>query len=448
LESIWSATASLKQWDPLREDIQTDVLVIGGGMAGILCAHALQNAGRQVVVAEGRRVGGGVTQNTTAQLNTQQGLIFSKFIKAMGREKTSLFIQANQQAIEVFRALSRTIDCDLEDKDAHLFSRTDRQGLEEEVQALQSLGIKAEFLEELPLPVPIAGAVRFPSQAQFHPLRFLEGISRNLRIYENTFVKGLEGTTAYTDRARIRAKRIIVATHFPFLNTHGTYFLKMYQHRSYVIALKAAPDLEGMYLEETMDGLYFRNARGMLLLGGGDHRTGKQGGNWQVLRELAREAYPQAQEQYAWATQDCMTLDEIPYIGPYSPRTPGLYVATGFNKWGMTGSMISAMLLTDLINGKRNEFAPVFDPSRSMALGQLLLNVGSALAGMAYPTAKRCPHLGCGLRWNPIEHTWDCPCHGSRFTQKGSLIDNPATGGIFGEKGKVPTGDAGQSRGS
>lgn len=437
MKSMWSATVSPRQWEPLRGEVQTDVLVIGGGMAGLLCAHMLQSAGRQALVVEGRRVGTGVTASTTAKITAQHGMVFAPLLKSIGREKTAQYLEANQKAVKAFKALAHTIPCDLEGKDAHVFSRTDRKGLEEETKALQSLGIRAELVEGLPLPVSAAGAVRFPDQAQFHPLRFLLGLSQGLRIHEHTFVRGLEGTTAYTREGRIRAKAVIIATHFPFLNTHGGYFLKMYQHRSYVIALEDGAQLQGLFLEETEDGLSMRNAGNMLLVGGGDHRTGKTGGNWQVLRELAKEAYPHSREKYAWATQDCMTLDGIPYIGRYSPHTPGVYVATGFNKWGMTGSMVAAMILTDLINAKRNDYAPAFDPARKMAVGQLLANIGSSLTGMAYPTARRCPHLGCGLRWNPVQRTWDCPCHGSRFEREGSLIDNPAMGGIGKEKGKV-----------
>ena len=121
-----------------------------------------------------------------------------------------------------------------------------------------------------------------------------------------------------------------------------------------------------------------------------------------------------------------MTLDDVPYIGQYSKNTPNFYVATGFNKWGMTSSMVSASILTDIILGRKNEFAPVFSPSRSMMRPKLLLNALQAGAGWLTPTAKRCPHLGCALKWNSAEHTWDCPCHGSRFSQDGILLENPA----------------------
>ena len=123
-----------------------------------------------------------------------------------------------------------------------------------------------------------------------------------------------------------------------------------------------------------------------------------------------------------------MTLDGAPYIGPYSASTQGLYVATGFQKWGVTSAMVSAMLLCDLVQGKKSQYADVFSQSRSILHPQLAVNALEAAAGLLTPAAKRCPHMGCALKWNPWEHTWDCPCHGSRFTQEGGLIDNPATG--------------------
>ena len=221
-----------------------------------------------------------------------------------------------------------------------------------------------------------------------------------------------------------------MATHFPFLNRHGSYFLKMYQHRSYVLALEHAANVGGMYVDEAAEGLSFRNAQGMLLLGGGSHRTGKQGGGWRELEAFAKRHYPRAHIRYRWAAQDCMTLDGVPYIGPYSARTENLYVATGFNKWGMTSAMAAAMLLTDMVQGKRPDDAPVFSPSRSMLRPQLALNALEAAASLLTPTAPRCPHMGCALKWNSQEHTWDCPCHGSRFTKKGKCIDNPATGDL------------------
>lgn len=268
----------------------------------------------------------------------------------------------------------------------------------------------------------------FPKQAQFHPLKFIRAVSENLNIFEQTRVIEIDGNTARTCHAKITAEKIIVATHFPFLNTHGSYFLKLYQQRSYVIAYKAAPDLDGMYIEDRKNGLSFRNHKDLLLIGGGGHRTGKSGGNWKEISALASSFYPTSTEYCRWATQDCMSLDGIPYIGNYSKNTPNLYVASGFNKWGMTSSLVAAMLLTDLITGKGNPYADVFSPSRSILRPQLAINASESSLNLIKPTVPRCPHMGCALKWNHHEHSWDCPCHGSRFDKEGELLNNPATG--------------------
>ena len=201
----------------------------------------------------------------------------------------------------------------------------------------------------------------------------------------------------------------------------------MYQHRSYVMALENAPDIHGMYVDEDERGMSFRNHNDLLLIGGGGHRTGKQGGCWQELEAFAKRKYPSASVAAKWAAQDCMTLDGVPYIGKYSKSTDNLFVATGFNKWGMTSSMVAAGVLCDMVREKQNDYSEVFSPSRSILHPQLAVNGAESIIGLLTPTAPRCPHLGCALKYNSAEHTWDCPCHGSRFTESGELIDNPAT---------------------
>ena len=187
-----------------------------------------------------------------------------------------------------------------------------------------------------------------------------------------------------------------------------------------------------MYVDEAQTGMSFRNYQNLLLIGGGDHRTGKKGGNWQELTAFASRHYPRAREVYRWAAQDCMTLDAVPYIGQYSKNTPNLYVATGFNKWGMTSAMVSAMILTDCILDRQTPYAEVFSPSRSILHPQLAANAFEATVNLLTISKKRCPHLGCALKWNEQERSWDCPCHGSRFTEDGVLLDNPATGNLPG----------------
>lgn len=431
MSSLWEQEPPvLPGFEELKGEIKTDVLIIGGGMAGILCAYLLQQAGIPYVLAEAQTICGGITKNTTAKITSQHGLIYGQLIRRFGAEKARQYLEANEAALHKYRELCKGIDCDFEEKTSYVYSVNDRMKIEKEVSALEKLGGHGKFVQQLPLPFPVAGAVKYPNQAQFHPLKFISAIAKGLCIYEHTTVRQLAGTTAFTDHGKITAEKIIVATHFPFLNKHGSYFLKMYQHRSYVLALEHAQNVDGMYIDEAQKGMSFRNYKSLLLIGGGDHRTGKTGGNWRELRDFAQRYYPGAMEKYCWSAQDCMTLDGVPYIGMYSANTPDLYVATGFNKWGMTSAMVSAMLLCDLIQGKQNPDQDLFSPSRTMLRPQLAVNAFEAVVNLLTPSAKRCPHMGCALKWNPWEHTWDCPCHGSRFTEDGKLIDNPATGDL------------------
>ena len=427
MESIWHKTQQLPQFSALQQDIRTDVLIIGGGIAGLLCAYRLQQAGVDYILAEASTICSGITKNTTAKITAQHGLIYQKLTKKFGEEKAKLYLEANLAALEDYKALCERIDCDFQTQDNYIYSLDDRQKLELELAALEKLGAKAAICPTPALPFPTVGAVKFSEQAQFHPLKFLAAIAKDLRIFEHTPIRELAPGMAKTDHCMIRAEKIIVATHFPFLNKHGSYFLKMYQHRSYCLALDNGPALDGMYLDERQTGLSFRNYNGALILGGGSHRTGKQGGNWEELKSFARKHYPQHPIRCQWAAQDCMTLDGIAYIGQYSARTPALYVATGFNKWGMTTAMVAANMLTDLVVDKENPYVDLFSPSRGILQPQLALNVFETTCNLLTFSKKRCPHLGCALKWNPQEHSWDCPCHGSRFDESGKLLDNPAT---------------------
>ncbi len=423
---LWTEGLTPPDFPALRGDRRTDVLIIGGGMAGVLCAMRLQGLGADYLLAEGKRIGGGITKGTTAVLTAQHDALYQDLIKHLGRERAGLYLKANLQAVERFRALSMRIPCDFEERPSLMFSLHRREEMEREAAAVQSLGFGAEFIEKTPLPFPIVGGVRYPGMAQFHPLKFLYGAAKGLNILENTFVSRLEGTTAITEHGSIRAKRVIIATHFPFINSHGLYFMKLYQQRSYVIALENAMELGCTMEDAAENGIYLRNYQGLLLVGGGDHRTGKNGACFTAVRDFARRYFPGAREVFAWANQDCVSLDGMPYIGPYSPALPQVYTAGGFNLWGMTNSMTAAEILTDLALGRSNPFAWAYDTRRSMLTGQLFLNLGATLGNFVIPTAKRCSHLGCALKWNPVEHSWDCPCHGSRFDEAGQLIDGPA----------------------
>lgn len=425
--SLWSAESNFKSFPTLNGDKKTDVLVIGGGIAGILCAYKLKQRGVNCILLEADRICRGVTPNTTAKITSQHGFIFDKLIKSFGEEKARMFLDANEKAIGDYRKLSEKVPCDFEITDNYIYCKDNMKKVEKELSALEKVRFPAEYVGDIPVPIEILGAVKFRNQAQFNPLKLLSELSKDLEIYENSKVIEVRGNTAITFHGDVVADKIIVATHFPFMNKRGAYFVKLYQERSYLIAYENGQKVNGMYLDEATGGYSFRNYKNYLIVGGGDHRTGKQGGAYNQIRNFAKIHYPDCPERYHWATQDCMSLDSVPYIGQYSPKTPNLYVATGFNKWGMTSAMVSANILSDLVMGKDNEYKEVFLPSRSVLTTQLFVNLGETALNLATPTTKRCPHMGCALKWNPDEHTWDCPCHGSRFTEDGQVIENPAT---------------------
>ena len=427
MNSIWNENINRPQFSSLRGDRECDVLIIGGGIAGILTAFMMKRAGVDCMLIEANRICSGISKNTTAKITLQHGLIYSKIKRSYGIDKARLYLEAQEEAAKEYDILCNKIPCDYERQDSYVYSQNNIKKLEEEAFVLKQLGVMAELSDGGNLPFDVIGAVRVPDQAQFHPLKFLFGIAKDLPIYEDTKALELMPGKVITNRGEIKSKKTIIATHFPILNKHGGYFIKMYQHRSYVLALKGANIPNGMYVDESDTGLSFRNYKNLLLMGGGGHRTGKSGGNWRELEDFALRYYPDAKIITRWATQDCMTLDGIPYIGQYSKNTPNLLVTTGFNKWGMTSAMAGAMILTDIICGKKNRYESVFSPSRSILHPQLAINAAESIIGLITPTAPRCPHLGCALKYNPVEHSWDCPCHGSRFTEDGELIDNPAT---------------------
>ena len=436
MEAIWGKTARLPKLPPSQQDVRTDVLVIGGGLAGLLCAHKLTRAGVDCVLVEAGRLCGGVTKNTTAKLTVQHGLIYHKLLKEFGLERAKAYLNANLEALEQVRALCQNIPCDFEEKPSYVYALDSRKELEKEVSALDKLGCTAELVRNTSLPFPVAGAVRFERQAQFHPLKFAAWVAKRLNIYEHTRVLEVKTGEAVTEGGTIRADHIVVATHFPFLNKFGCYWLKLYQSRSYVLALEGGPGMDGMYVDQSGKGLSFRNYNNLLLLGGGGHRTGKKGGGWAELEEFAHRYYPDAKLVCRWAAQDCMTLDGAPYIGLYSPHLPRLYAVSGFNKWGMTSSMAAAALTADLILGRDSPYQKIFSPSRSVLHPQLAVNAGESALNLLTPTRPRCPHMGCALKYDPQEHSWDCPGHGSRFAEDGLLLDGPVTGNLVHDRTK------------
>ncbi|MGG7156166.1 FAD-dependent oxidoreductase [Clostridium perfringens] len=479
MKSVWSESCKFRKREALNKDIKTDVLVIGAGIAGILTAYMLKQKGREVVLIDAAEIASGNTKNTTAKITSQHDLIYSKLITEFGEEKARQYAKANELAIKKYKEIieDKRIECDFEEKPAYVYSLNEVDVLKEEVEAAKNLGIDAEFVQEVNLPFKIKGAVKFNNQAQFNPLKFLKGISNELVIYENTRALEIKENLVVTSGGNITANNIVVATHYPIMNAPGYYFTKMHQERSYVLALENTSEIDGMYIDLNKEGYSFRTYNNLLLLGGISHRTGEneEGGSYDELRKVAKKLYPKAKEKYYWSAQDCMTIDGIPYIGRYSSETPNIYVATGFNKWGMTSSMVSAMIISDMILEKENDFSEIFSPRRfdlSLSINNIAndlietaknfiaqkvyipsseiehiknghggiieyngekVGVYKDKEGKEFFVSTKCTHLGCQLSWNADELTWDCPCHGSRFDYKGRLIGSPATKDLVGD---------------
>jgi glycine/D-amino acid oxidase-like deaminating enzyme/nitrite reductase/ring-hydroxylating ferredoxin subunit len=466
----------------LEGEISTEVTVIGGGLAGILTAYLLKERGISAVVLECREAGSGITRNTTAKISSQHNLIYHKLMTFKGEERAREYAAANQRALEKFEEMVNrlNIDCDFQILPNYIFTRDNETRIKQEVDAARKLGLPAVMTRETTLPFAVKAAIRFDHQAQFHPLKFLDAIAREVTVYEHTRVKEvLSGGRIITDGGSVKAKSIVIATHYPFINVPGYYFFRMHQERQYVIALQGEDiarkaKLDGMYLDADSDGFSFRNYKDYLLLGSGNHRSGKYQplNAYAKLEQAAKQWYPNANIKYTWSNQDCMTPDSVPYIGKYSVNTPNIYVATGFNKWGMTTSMAAAMIISDMITGRANNFHEVFNPRRLMLSGtgtflkdagiiaksllsehlkvsrDKLRDIEPGKAGIVirnrqkmgvfrdyddkyYFISTKCPHLGCSLEWNQNELTWDCPCHGSRFDYRGNIINNPAMRDVF-----------------
>lgn len=444
MSSIWTESNSIKTQKKLDQGLETEAVVIGGGIAGVLCAYYLQRAGVQTVLLEAKAVASGQTQNTTAKITSQHGMIYDWLLRVFGRDKAAQYARANEKAILEYQLLieNKKIDCDFQRLPSYLYSVNHGDAFDAERKAASGLGIDCGTVTETELPFPVQAALKFEDQAQFHPLKFISALSQELDIYEEAQVTGVDKQFLYCGNNKVKAKYLIFACHYPFINIPGFYFARMRQERSYVISLEHASQLQGMYLGiDKKANWSFRNQGDYLLMGGCGHLTGKnrKGGQYSKLKEKASELWPESKLVQTWSAQDCMTLDSLPYIGQFSAARPNWYAITGFGKWGMSHAMVAAQRITGLITEQESANTEVFSPQRktfSASLPEFIKGAGRSTSGLArgVVTSKpRCTHLGCATHWNPEEQTWDCPCHGSRFDRFGNLINGPAQKGVKSE---------------
>lgn len=486
-DPFWISTTPKTDYPILEDNLNIDIAIVGGGMTGITSAYLLKKEGLKVVVIDAGRIIHGTSGHTTAKITSQHGLIYNKLLGNFGRELTQQYASSNEAALAFIRKLiqEENIECDFSDQNAYTYTQDDNyiKGIEEEAHLAATLGINSQYIESIPLPINIKAAVCFRDQAQFHPRKYLYTLQKNIPgdgcyIFENTRIMDIkEGSpcTLLTEHGNsIKAEKVIIASHYPCYDGKGLYFTRLYPERSYALGVKTTEDFPGgMYItaEDPSRSLrYTPYNNGKLLIVGGEHHKTGQGENMNShyikLRDFISNIFTIEDIPYRWSTHDYTTPDDSPYIGNLTSNTPNIFVATGYKKWGMTTSTVAAIMLRDFITKGESPWKDIYNPSRkninttldtiieenidvakhyfkgklSELENNVLINNGEAKIvdvngtragayrdenGELHIVDTSCPHVGCELNWNNAEKTWDCPCHGSRFTIDGDIVEGP-----------------------
>lgn len=489
-EPYWRESAQLKTFPALSIDTEVDVAIVGGGITGITTAYLLTKQGLKVAVLEADQVLNGTTGHTTAKVTAQHGLIYDEFIQHLGVEKSKQYYEANSNALQFVRQTVKDlqIECDLTDEDAYIYAISDQylQKVRKEYDAYQKLGIPSEFTENIPLPIDVKGAIVMKDQAQFHPIKFLEALVNEItkaggEIYEQTTAVNIDQTTPKPmvitrEGRRVTCKYAISCSHFPFFDGKGFYFTRLHAERSYVLGVRTKYEFPGgMYYSADSPRRSLRytpfNGEKLILISGDGHKTGEGTPtftHYKALEEFGQDVMGIEEIKYRWSAQDLYTLDKVPYVGPITSNKPNILVATGYRKWGMSNGIAAAHLLSDLVLEKENPYQDLYSPSRFYAdpsIKQFLMKnldvAGHLIEGKIDIADKRiedirndegsvvvingkragcykdadgnlnlvdttCTHMGCEVEWNSGDRTWDCPCHGSRFSVQGDVVEGPA----------------------
>jgi glycine/D-amino acid oxidase-like deaminating enzyme/nitrite reductase/ring-hydroxylating ferredoxin subunit len=483
-QSLWLADMPPTSHGRLRGEVESDVAVLGGGIAGLTTALLLKRDGARVVVLEGRRIGSGVTGCTTAKVTALQQTAYRQLIRRHGSDGATVYAEASSSGVEMLAGLAaeEEIDCDLERRAALTYAAEEgeRSTVESEFDAASASGLPVKLVEDAELPYRAHGAVRLDEQVQLHPVRYVQGLARAVdgagsHVFERSAALAVDSGApcrVRTDGGVVTAQQVVVATHYPLLD-RGLFFARLEPIRSYCIAalIPGAPP-QGMSISAGKTTRSVRSYGEMLILGGEGHTTGAHAATperFRRLEQFAREHWDAGEITHRWSAQDPVSWDLLPVIGRYRPRASRLFVASGFHKWGFSSATFGARIIADLIAGRDNAWAARFDPSRiglrglpklaemnarvavdfvgdrlSPAIGHEAsdLRAGDARVlrrglgktgvfraddGTLHAVSLRCTHLGCLLRFNGAERTWDCPCHGSRFDIDGAVLEGPAT---------------------
>jgi glycine/D-amino acid oxidase-like deaminating enzyme/nitrite reductase/ring-hydroxylating ferredoxin subunit len=486
--SLWVGTADGPRFEALGGDMAADVAVLGAGMAGLTAATLLKEQGRRVVVVEAGRVASGVTGYTTAKLTVLHGLIFDDLVRAFGPDEARTYADANLAGMGTVAdlAVRHRILCDLERRPAYTYT-TDPAMVDKiraEVTATRRIGLSSELVTDTDLPYPVEAAIRLGDQAQFHPRKYCLGLARAIdgdgsRLFERTRAtsvdEGRDRCTVETDRGTITADYVVQATHLP-ISDKGGFFARTHPMRSYALSAHLdGPVPQGIYLSVDTPTRSVRSARTddgeVVIVGGEGHKVGQEPDTrrcYAALEAWAGENFAVRSIDYRWSAQDYVPADTVPFVGPLAPGSDRVLVATGFKKWGMSNGSAAGLMLADRIAGRDNPFADFFDSNRinpRKSVKELVKEnadvvkrfVGDRLsteirsvddvargeaavlfegprraavyrdeAGTLHAVSAVCTHMGCTVTWNTAETTWDCPCHGSRFTCDGKVIQGPA----------------------
>ncbi|MBB2481887.1 FAD-dependent oxidoreductase [Bacillus sp. APMAM] len=487
-EPLWRDKIDFPKFSQLNEDIEVDVTVVGGGITGITTAYLLVKEGFKVALIEAGNLLNGTTGHTTAKITAQHGLIYDELIQTIGGESARLYYEANNNAITFIRDMVKehNIECDFTNEDAFIYTNSDDyiNKLKNEMIAYEKLGIKGEISDRVPADFSVKAALKMSNQAHFHPLKYLKPlveyiVSNGGVIFEKTTATDVDTEEKLKVRTSggpsVICRYVCACSHFPFYDGLGFYPTRMYAERSYIIAIKPEKEFNGgMYINAEQPTRSLRTAmlddEELLLIGGENHKTGQGIStilHYQALENFAEETFGIKEYLFRWSAQDLTTLDKVPYIGQITGGHPNIFVATGFRKWGMTNSTVAANLLKDLIMEKENPYRDLYTPSRFgdtsmksflstnldvakhliegkleyplMRIDELepdqgsVVNVNGRRAGAyrdkdgkVYVVDTTCTHLGCEVEWNSGDRTWDCPCHGSRFSIQGDVIEGPA----------------------
>ncbi len=486
--SYWIDTTQDTSYPKIENDIDVDVAIVGGGITGITTAYLLNMRGVKLAVIDANRIAKGTSGHTTAKITSQHSLKYAKTIKSFGEEKAQQYATANETAIDMVEEIvnENNIDCDFKRVPAYVFTQEEEyiKKIEEETSAAYSLKLPAEYTDKLELPFAIKGAVKFSNQAQFHPRKYLLALASIIEkkgslIFENTRAVDIQEGDPHilvTDSGKkIRASSVVQATRYPFFDTPGLYFSRLYPERSYLIGMHIDGSFpEGMFINAESPSRTLRLHTGgndsLLLVGGENHKTGHGDDlhkHYENVMDFARRNFSIVDAPYKWSAQDYTAMDEIPIIGPMTSGKNSIYVATGYEKWGMSNGTAAAMIISDLILHGESPWEEVYNPSRftpvasaknfimenadvakSYVAGKLnipddAVDIGRGEAvitevdgnkvgmyrdmdGKRHIVSTTCTHIGCELKWNSAELSWDCPCHGSRFTYTGDIIEGPA----------------------